>query len=50
MSKIFEMRKVGMFFVLLFVAGIALSSCRAQKQACAAYSYAEPVKEDQSNS
>lgn len=50
MFKVFEMKKSGMLFLLLFVAGVALSSCRAQKKACAAYSSVEVVKDDQSNS
>lgn len=50
MFKVFEMRKSSVLFLLLFAAGVVMSSCRAQKQACAAYGKADTVKTEQSNS
>ncbi len=44
------MKKMGWLLLLMFVVGIAASSCRTQKQACAAYSSVEPVQKNDSNS
>jgi hypothetical protein len=35
------MKRIATFFTLVFVAGIILSSCGTQRQACAAYSSVE---------
>jgi hypothetical protein len=35
------MKRIATFFTLVFVAGVILSSCGSQRQACAAYSSIE---------
>ncbi len=40
------MKKTAILFGLLFVAAVVMSSCRTQKQACAAYSQVEKPKAD----
>ena len=44
------MKKIAIVFGILFVGALLFSSCRSQKQACAAYSKVETPKSDQSNS
>jgi len=44
------MKKIAIIFGFLAIGAVMFSSCRSQKQACAAYSQVEMPDTDQSNS
>ncbi len=44
------MKKLILIIAVLFLGAILFSSCRTQKQACAAYSKVDPAQGPQSNS